>query len=402
MGQTINSNGAELSKELTALGVPVYYHLSVGDNPERIKDVMHYLFEHVDLIITTGGLGPTQDDLTREMIADYFGLPLEVHIPSLDAIQSFFDRIGQPMNKNNRKQASFPKGSHIMDNPMGTAPGFFLEVGTKKVAALPGPPKEMRTMFKSRLKPLIQSLSEGWFESRYVVLYGMGESAAETLLEDLISAQTNPTIAPYAEPGQVMFRITAKGNDRTEAMALLEPTLEIMRKRLGDHIVSEDGKNLWQTVGELLISTHTTVSMAESCTGGLLAAGLTEIPGISEVFDRSYITYSYNAKEDLGVSREILEAHGAVSEETARAMIEGLKKNTGVDLCLAITGIAGPDGGTEEKPVGLVYIALDYKGEQHIAKSQFYGNRQRVRTATCQKSLDMIRKALMKKMNCTS
>lgn len=395
MGQTVNTNGAELSRELTGMGLPVYYHLSVGDNPERIKQSMAYLYEQVDLIITTGGLGPTQDDLTRETIADYFGLPLESHENSLKTIRSFFEKVGQPMNDNNRKQATFPEGSVILENPLGTAPGFFLESGGKKIAALPGPPREMRPMLEASLKPLIQNLSEGWFESRYVVLYGIGESAAETALEDLITSQTNPTIAPYAEPGQVMFRVTAKGEDQAHALALLEPTLEIIRQRMQDKIVSETGQNLWQVASRLLIDNHRTLALAESCTGGMLAAGLTDMPGISEVFDRSYVTYSYAAKEqDLGVPAELLARYGAVSEETAREMARGLRERTGADLCLSITGIAGPGGDTADKPVGLVFIGLAVGDEITVVRNQFHGNRQRVRTATCQKALDMLRKAM--------
>jgi len=396
MGQTVNTNGAELSRELTGMGLPVYYHLSVGDNPERVQRSLAFLYEQVDLIITTGGLGPTQDDLTREAIADYFGLPLELHGPSLGTIQGFFERIGQPMGENNRKQATFPRGAVILDNPLGTAPGFFLEKDGKKIAALPGPPREMRPMLEARLRPLIQNLSEGWFESRYVVLYGIGESAAETELEDLITTQTNPTIAPYAEPGQVMFRVTAKGADEAEAKALLEPTLAIIRQRMGDRIVSEDGRSLWQTVGALLIEKNRTLALAESCTGGMLAAGLTDLPGISAVFDRSYVTYSYNAKEqDLGVPRDVIESHGAVSEETARAMAVGLRSRTGADLCLSITGIAGPGGDTPDKPVGLVYIGLATAEGVTVVRNQFHGNRQRVRTATCQKALDMLRRTML-------
>lgn len=396
MGQTVNTNGAVLSRELTGMGLPVYYHLSVGDNPDRIKRSMAYLYEQVDFIITTGGLGPTQDDLTRETIADYFGLPLELHEPSLDAIKGFFDRIGQPMNENNRKQATFPKGAMILDNPLGTAPGYYLECNGKKLASLPGPPHEMRPMLDARLKPLIQNLSEGWFESRYVVLYGIGESAAETALEDLITTQTNPTIAPYAEPGQVMFRVTAKGEDREHALSLLEPTMAIIRERMKDKIVSEDARSLWQVTSAMFIENHKTVALAESCTGGMLASGLTDMPGISEVFDRGYVTYSYAAKEqDLGVPAEVLEKHGAVSEETAREMALGLKRRTGADLCLAITGIAGPGGDTDDKPIGLVYIALASDDGVQVVKNQFYGNRQRVRTATCQKALDMMRRAML-------
>lgn len=395
MGQTVNTNAAELSRELTGMGLPVYYHLAVGDNPERIKQSMAYLYEQVDLIITTGGLGPTQDDLTRETIADYFGIPLELHEPSLKTICCFFEKVGQPMNENNRKQATFPQGAAILENPLGTAPGFFLEIDGKKIASLPGPPREMRPMLEASLKPLIQNLSEGWFESRYVVLYGVGESAAETALEDLITSQTNPTIAPYAEPGQVMFRVTAKGDNQEHALALLEPTMAVIHERMQGNIVSEDGRNLWQVAAALLIEKHKTLALAESCTGGMLSAGLTEFPGISEVFDRSYVTYSYAAKEqDLGVPAALLAQYGAVSEETAREMARGLKARTGADLCISITGIAGPDGETPDKPAGLIFIGLAADGEIIVVRNQFFGNRQRVRMATCQKALDMIRKAI--------
>jgi len=395
MGQTINSNAAEISKVLTEIGIPVYMHTSVGDNPERILESLDFLYKYADLVITTGGLGPTQDDLTREVIAQYFDVPLVEDAASLEVVTNFFSKAGLPMTENNIKQAHFPKGARIIENPVGTAPGFCLQQGNRYIAAMPGPPREMRTMLLEQIRPMLQSKVEDCFESRYVVLYGIGESSAEAEIEDLISAQTNPTIAPYAEPGQVMFRVTARGDSQEEALKLLEPTMELLRQRLGKYIVSEDGRNLFQVVPELLIQKNCSIALAESCTGGMVAAGLTDFSGISAVLDRSCVTYSNTSKiDELGVSPDTLASFGAVSEETAKEMAEGLYRKTGAKLCVSVTGIAGPDGGTEEKPVGLVCFGVCKEGKTRVFRNQFFGNRQRVRTSACLRTLDLIRKAV--------
>lgn len=396
MGTTLNTNSAKLSELLNELGLNVLYHFTVGDNPNRIKESLNYLLEKTDIVITTGGLGPTQDDLTREMISEAMNLELIENPEVIIKINAFFASINREMCHNNRKQACFPKGSLILENNNGTAPGFISENQGKIVIALPGPPHEMEPMFTESVRPYLLNKSNCVMLSKYLTFFGIGESAAEAKIDDIVSSQTNPTIATYAKPGQVSMRITAKAENQEAAKKLLEPTLSIMKERLKEYLVSENHESVLEVVGRLLIEKNITISIAESCTGGLLAANLTDISGISAVFNRGFVTYSNDAKvEMLGVSEKTLAEYGAVSEETAREMVVGLKQKTNSDICISVTGIAGPNGGTEEKPVGLVYIGLLYKDEIVVVKNNFHGNRERVRNFTCLKAFDMVRRKLI-------
>lgn len=396
MGTTVNTNSAILSEHLNALGLNVLYHATVGDNPTRIKESLNELLSKSDMVITTGGLGPTQDDLTRDMIADVSGNDLVLNEGVVDQIQCFFKSIHRTMNHNNQKQAYFPEGATILPNANGTAPGFITEFGNKTIVALPGPPHEMEPMFLESVQPYLMKKSNCVMASKYLTFYGIGESAAEAEIDDLVASQTNPTIATYAKPGQVTIRVTSKAKQELEAKAMIEPVVEQIKERLGFYLVSETHESLLEVVGQLLIEKKLRIAVAESCTGGLLASKLTDIPGISSVFERGYVTYSNEAKMDLlGVQEETLKTHGAVSEETAKEMVEGLKRNTGCDICVSITGIAGPNGGTADKPVGLVYIGLAYLGDVIVIKNNFHGNRGRVRHYTCLKALDMIRRKML-------
>ncbi len=395
MGTTLNTNSATLSALLNELGLNVLYHATVGDNPARIKDTLSDLLNKSDIVVTTGGLGPTQDDLTREMIAEVSGCSLEENHEIVEGIKAFFDRINRPMNENNKKQGCFPVGSTILKNNNGTAPGFITEFDNKMIIALPGPPHEMEPMFEESVSPYLMHKSNCVLVSKYLTLYGIGESSAESKIDDIVEKQTNPTIATYAKPGQVTIRVTAKASNEEQATVILKPTVDQIKERLGTYLISENHESLLEVVAKALIDRGLTISLAESCTGGLLASKLTNVSGISAVFHRGYVTYSNEAKVDLlGVSETTLNTYGAVSHETAREMAEGLKRVSKSDVCISITGIAGPNGGTEEKPVGLVYIGIAYKGDVEVVENKFRGNRSRVRHYTCLKALDMIRKKM--------
>ncbi len=395
MGKVTNTNAVYLSSVLNELGVSVLYHLTVGDNPRRLEQAVSEYFDEVDMIITTGGLGPTQDDLTKEIVSKSMGVDLKMDAVLLSEIEDFFSSIGRTMTENNKKQALKPDGAITMHNSKGTAPGFIIERNGKTAVMLPGPPREVEAMTISGLMPYLKSKHEEEITTIWMRVFGMGESALENAIEDLVLAQTNPTIATYVKDGSVAIRITANGISEAENMKKIMPVAESVKARLGDVVYSLDDETLEEHVGKLLMDHNIRFSLAESCTGGLLAAELVGIAGISNVFDRGYVTYSNAAKhEELGVSEEILAEHGAVSEETAEAMVRGLRSKHGSDLCVGITGIAGPGGGTAEKPVGLVYIGIYYKERLEVYKHNFHGDRKRVRHVSARTALDHIRKMI--------
>lgn len=396
MGTTVNTNSSKLSELVNELGLNVLYHFTVGDNPNRIKESLEYLLEKSDIVITTGGLGPTQDDITRDTIAEAAKKKLVLEKEVVKKIEGFFNSINMEMTENNIKQACFPEGSVILENNNGTAPGFISEFENKIVIALPGPPHEMGPMFTESVRSYLMEKSNCEMVSKYLTFFGIGESSAEAKIDDLVTNQTNPTIATYAKPGEVTIRVTAKASTKEEAVKLIEPTTREIKNRIGEYLVSEEHKSLLEVVAEELISRKISISLAESCTGGLLASQFTNISGISSVFNRSYVTYSNDSKvELLGVKSETLKDYGAVSEETAKEMVEGLKEKTNSDICVSITGIAGPNGGTEEKPVGLIYIGVSYNGKVVVTKNNFRGNRSRVRHYSCLKALDLIRRSIL-------
>ncbi|MBR0596546.1 competence/damage-inducible protein A [Sinanaerobacter chloroacetimidivorans] len=356
-GQITNTNSVYLSQQLNLLGIDVMYHYTVGDNPERLAEMIHQAFTDCDLIITTGGLGPTQDDLTKEIAAEVLHDELVLHEPTLREIESFFKKVNREMTENNKKQAYIPSRAVMFHNDAGTAPGFALEENGKTIICLPGPPREMTRLFDLQVKPFLEKKSQSVIYYKQLRTFGIGESALETELQEYIDGQTDPTLATYAKEGEACLRIASKRRTLEEAKAAVEEMIEKVNKKVGQFVYSYDDENLYEVVGKKLMEHKISISSAESCTGGLFAQTLTEVPGISAVFDRGFITYSNQAKiEELGVKPETLEKFGAVSEETAVEMAEGLKKVTKSRLCISVTGIAGPDGGTEEKPVGLVYI----------------------------------------------
>lgn len=369
-GQTVNTNATFLSDRLNKMGIDVMYHFTVGDNPDRLTEILEDALDKTDLVITTGGLGPTQDDLTKEIVCRVLKDELVLNEPALLAIQQFFLKVSRPMTENNIKQAYVPNGALVFHNAMGTAPGFALTQKNKTVACLPGPPREMSAMFDASLAPYIEKMTGSNIFYRMIRTYGIGESALETALIDLIDNQTDPTIATYAMEGECYLRVTSKRDQLEEAQHQVNIMVDQIVARIGRYVYSVDGQNLVDVVAQKLMEKGLTISCAESCTGGLFSATLTRVPGISSVFDRGFVTYSNRAKIDqLGVLPETLEEYGAVSMETANEMSNGVYRATGSNFCIAVTGIAGPEGGTEEKPVGLVYISLVYtdeKGNQQV------------------------------------
>ena len=397
MGQIANTDAQYISRRLAELGIVLYRHTTVGDNPARVKEALGEALNRCDIVITTGGLGPTEDDLTKEMVAEYFGLPMELHQPSLDAIVARMTATGHPMTENNFKQAYFPVGATILPNACGTAPGCVVEAAGKAVAVLPGPPHELQDMFEKQLSPWLARRSGAHIESKFLRVFGIGESRLETLLTDLFHTD-NPTLALYCGPGEVQARITAQAADRETALAMIAPLEAEIRRRLGDAVYGEGVENaIEKTAFTLLKQRGETVTFAESCTGGLLAARLVGVPGASEVLHESHVTYSDAAKARvLGVKEETLAAHTAVSTETAIEMAEGARKISGADWAVSTTGYAGPDGGADGTPVGTVYIAVAGKDGTAVKECHFRGQRAYVRTLAASWGFNLLRLELEK------
>ena len=367
-GQIVNTNTLYLSQQMNMLGFDVMYHYTVGDNPKRVEEMIDLAFQDCDLILTTGGLGPTQDDLTKEVACKALDDTLVMMDDVLEEITKYFKTLGREMTENNKKQAIMPSRATVFHNDAGTAPGFALEKDGKYIICMPGPPREMKRMFQKSVVPFLQSMIDGALYYRQIRFFGIGESMLETQLLDLIDNQTDPTLATYAKEGECSLRIASKRDTEEEAEHAVDEMLEKVKERVGHYIYSCDDEELAQVVADRLMEQGLTLSSAESCTGGMFASTMTDIPGISQCFDRGLVTYSNQAKmEELGVSAGTLEKFGAVSEETALEMVEGLKRVSGSDVCISVTGIAGPGGGSEEKPVGLVYIGFSY-GDKKICK----------------------------------
>ncbi len=367
-GQIVNTNTVYLSQQMNMRGFDVMYHYTVGDNPKRVEEMIDLAFQDCDLILTTGGLGPTQDDLTKEVACKALDDTLVMMDDVLEEITKYFKTLGREMTENNKKQAIMPSRATVFHNDAGTAPGFALEKDGKYIICMPGPPREMKRMFQKSVVPFLQSMIDGALYYRQIRFFGIGESMLETQLLDLIDNQTDPTLATYAKEGECSLRIASKRATEEDAEHAVDEMLEKVKERVGHYIYSCDDEELAQVVADRLMEQGLTLSSAESCTGGMFASTMTDIPGISQCFDRGLVTYSNQAKmEELGVSAGTLEKFGAVSEETALEMVEGLKRVSGSDVCISVTGIAGPGGGSEEKPVGLVYIGFSY-GDKKICK----------------------------------
>ena len=396
LGDIVNTNAQYLARRLADLGISVYHQSVVGDNPERLLDAYKLAFSRADLVITTGGLGPTKDDLTKEVAFEYFGKQSVVHEASLKVLKGHFSDMNRPMTQNNLKQAYFPGDAIILPNNNGTAPGCILEEDGKIAVLLPGPPREMKPMFEEAVVSYLQKLQQGVLVSKVLRVAGVGESSAAEILEDILDDQTNPTVAPYAKDGEVTFRITAKANTYEEAEMLIKPMEMEIRRRLGSNIYGEGDTTLESVLCETLVNRKLTIATAESCTGGMVASTLINYPGISSVFMESVVTYSNEAKINrLGVKAETLDKYGAVSSEVAAEMAEGIAKTAGTNIGLSTTGIAGPEGGSDDKPVGLVYVGLYMNGEVKTKMLRLSGDRQRIRQRATMQLLDWLRRELI-------
>jgi nicotinamide-nucleotide amidase len=399
MGQIANTNAQYISHRLPSVGVGVYYHSVVGDNPKRLKECLMIALERSDAVIMTGGLGPTEDDLTKETVAEAMGQKLVLHDESFEKLKAYFKGTSKPMAKNNIKQAYLPEDCIVIKNNNGTAPGCIIESGGKVVIMLPGPPSEMKPMLEETVLPYFREKADFTLISRHLRIFGIGESSMEERLIDLVKKQTNPTIAPYAKEGEVTLRITGRYDKGDENRDIITPLENEIKKRLGNAVYYSGEKevSMEEVTGELLIKNNVTISLAESCTGGLLSRKLTDIPGISSVFNRAVVSYSNQSKvENLGVNPVTLEKFGAVSRQTAVEMAKGIRKISGTDLGVSVTGIAGPGGGTAEKPVGLVYVALDGCDGEYCRELKLWGNREKIRNVSTLHAMDIIRRYVLK------
>jgi len=397
LGNTVNTDAQDVSQLLSELGINVFFHTVVGDNPERLKQAVDIAKGRADIIITTGGLGPTYDDLTKETLAEAFGKKLVFNEEVAEQIRGFFRKRLQnvKMTENNLRQAELPEGSVIFDNGVGTAPGCAFESEGKHILMLPGPPRECKAMLSSCVAPYLKNLSEAEIHSHNIHIFGLGESAVEEKLRGLMESLHNPTLAPYAKDGEVMLRLTAKAASKYEAFRLMSPFLRKVRETLGDIVYGVDSDSLENTVIGLLKERGKTLAAAESCTGGLLSKRLTDIPGASKVFMGSVVAYNAQSKTSLlGVDPEVLKEKGAVCREVALAMADGVRTSLGADIGVGITGIAGPDGDGSGLEPGTVFIALTTKDASFCRSPHLFHDRERIRIGGSSHALDMIRRFL--------
>ncbi|WP_039656618.1 competence/damage-inducible protein A [Clostridium tyrobutyricum] len=397
LGDIVNTNAQFISRELASIGIDVYHQSVVGDNPKRLLEELTSSFKRVDIVVTSGGLGPTPDDLTKEIGAQFFKKKMILDQNTVDKLKNYFNKMGRSYLKgNNMKQAYFPEGCTIMENDHGTAPGCIINENGKILIVLPGPPRELKPMFLNSAGPFLKKYSSETIKSKILRLYGIGEGEMAQRIKELIDKSSNPTIAPYAKENDVTLRITARANTEKDALKLIKPLEDKVKNIFGDNIYGYGETSMEEVVAKILVERNLTISTAESCTGGLIAAKFINYPGISSVFLDGAVTYSNEAKmHRLNVKKETLDKFGAVSEETAREMAEGIAKTSGTDIGLSTTGIAGPDGGSEEKPVGLVYVGLYIKGDVFVKKLQLSGERNKVRNRAAVSAIDYLRRKLI-------
>lgn len=400
MGQIVNTNAAFLARQLTEIGISSYYQTVVGDNPERLANQIRIAAARSDCVLITGGLGPTADDITMSVAASVTGIPLAMHEPSRQAILTYLSRLGRrTLTDNNWKQAMLPVTGTVLPNLNGTAPGAMMPCvidGHESILILtPGPPSEVVPMFNDSIRPYLEAHAPQSLRTHFVRLVGIGESAAEDMLKDLIDAQVNPTIAPYVSEGEVMFRVTQYMASADEP-DLTGPVLEEIQNRLGRYIYEIGPRGMPQVVRDLLFDQGKSVSFAESCTGGLLSGALTDWAGVSAIFRGAVVAYDNQVKMDLlHVSPSILEQDGAVSESCAIAMATGCRDIMKTDYAVSVTGIAGPDGATDDKPVGLVYVGIAWAGGAEAVRLNLNGNRARIRRVSVLQALNLLRRHLL-------
>lgn len=359
-GQVINSNAAYLSENLNHMGFDVMYHFVVGDNPDRLRDKLAEAFSDTDLVLLTGGLGPTQDDLTKEIVAEYMGAEMYLDEKVVEDLKAFFERHGRKMSENNIKQAYLPVGCTPLYNASGTAPGFALEKDGKVAICFPGPPRELKWLFENGAKQYLEKFMEKKMYYKVIRTIGRGESDLEMDLMPLIDGQSDPTIATYAKEGECTLRIASQRDTEEEAKAAVEEMIGKVDALIGEYIYSYDNEELNEVVVRKLKEKHLTIAAAESCTGGMFAAKVTDVAGASEVMKYSYVTYSCEAKADMvGVPPEMIEEYGVVSPQVAESMASGARKASGSDIGIAITGYAGPEA-DPGRSAGEAYIGYSY------------------------------------------
>ena len=396
LGEIANTDAQVISRGLSELGINVFYHTVVGDNPQRLRRAVDIAKSRADVILTTGGLGPTCDDLTKTVLAAAFGRELVYNEEAARRIEDYFARSGRTLTENNYQQAYLPAGCTPFQNDWGTAPGCGFEVNGVRVVMLPGPPSECGPMFRERALPYLADLADGVIHSRSLRLFGKGESAVEALLRDKMNAMHNPTLAPYAKEGEVELRLTAKADTLARAQALIAPEEAALREMLGELIYGADGDSLEGVCLALLKERRLTLAAAESCTGGLIAQRITALPGASAAFKGGVVSYWSEVKAGvLDVPREMLEEYGAVSEPVARAMARGVRELLGTDLAVSVTGVAGPDRDERDNPVGLVYIGLAWEGGSHVRKICNPGPRERIRQLAANHAFDLVRRQVL-------
>jgi nicotinamide-nucleotide amidase len=397
LGNIANTNAQFLSRELSALGINVYWHTVVGDNPERLRQALETARKRADILLTVGGLGPTYDDLTKQTVCAAFDQPLELRGDIAENLRAFYrEAMHREMPENNLRQAELPAGCTVFDNAVGTAPGCAFRAGGVYVLMLPGPPRELETMFRRCAAPYLRALSDGVIVSHDLMCFGLGESSVEALLHDRMVNMENPTLATYAKPAEVRLRATAKAATAAEAEAMLAPVVEEVRAALGDYVYGVDVSGLPEQCLKLLSEKHRTFASAESCTGGLIAQQITALPGASNVYRGGVVSYWTSVKAAvLGVPQETLDRFGAVSEPTARAMAEGARRITGADLAVSVTGVAGPDSDERGNPVGLVFVGLASQSVTFCRKLELGARRRdRIRGVSANHAFDLLRRYL--------
>lgn len=394
LGEIVNTDAPMIAQGLAELGIGVYFQTVCGDNPDRLKSVLEVAKQRADLIITTGGLGPTADDLTKETIAAAFGKGLVRDEESMARLREHFK--GRTMTKNNEKQADVPEGCTVFQNDWGTAPACAFEGEGCLVIMLPGPPRECTPLFREKVMPFLEKRRGGALCSRYVKVFGMGESEMASRLSRQMDTWENPTAAPYAKEGECLVRITAMGKNKEEAFAMTEPAVREVRQVLGDVVYGVDVDSLEQVVVQEMTARGLTLATAESCTGGLMGKRITDVPGASACYLGGVVSYQNEVKENLlGVRHETLISKGAVSEDTACQMAEGVRKALGADIGISTTGVAGPGGGTPEKPVGLIYVGISTGGKTWAVRIlRPRQSRENLRRLASSTAFDLVRRHL--------
>ena len=396
LGDIVNTNAAFLSRRLAELGIGVYRHVAVGDNPQRLCEALKECLDRADIVVMSGGLGPTKDDLTKETVARFFGRPMGMDEKSLADIRDYFSKTGRVMTKNNEKQAMMPEGAVVFPNRYGTAPALAIEDRDKTVIMLPGPPVELVPLFNEEVMPYLEKRCDSAIVSTNVHFFGIGESALAEKMDKLLTESQNPSVAPYCQDGEVRLRVTARSDSKEKALAMCRKCVkQILDSEAGGFAYGVDVDTIENALVARLHESGLTLSAAESCTGGLIAKRITDIPRCSDVFFGGCVTYTNEVKQRLlGVKADTLERYTAVSPQVAMEMARGVRERTGSDIGISATGIAGPGGGTEEVPVGTVYLGISAKDGEDFRKLSLSSNRSRefIRTVSATNSYDMVLK----------